>query len=276
MRTMETPTLKPPPGSCDCHIHIYDERYPLAPTATFKPPHAPVPQYRDVQTALGLERAVVIQPSGYGLDNRCTLDAMAQLGGAARAVVVIPPDTPDAELERLHNLGVRGVRYLMLMKPVMTWDSLQAMAGRIAPLGWHIDLQFDGREFAQHEAMLAKLPCDLVIDHNGKFLEPVAVDDPAFRSLLRLVDSGDVWVKLSAPYETSKSGPPEYPDVSALARALVKANPERCLWASNWPHPNQDPAPSSAAMLDLLWRWVDDDATREKILVANPAALYGF
>ncbi|WP_280154816.1 amidohydrolase family protein [Piscinibacter sp. XHJ-5] len=273
---METPTLQAPAGSCDCHIHVYDDRYALAPTATFKPPAAPVAAYREVQAALGLERVVVVQPSAYGFDNRCTLDAMAGFGAAARGVAVVPTDVSDEQLERLHDQGVRGIRYLMLMKPVMGWDSLETMAARIAPLGWHIDLQFDGREFAQREALLSRLPCDLVIDHNGKFLEPVGVDDPAFRSLLRLVGSGDVWVKLSAPYETSKAGAPGYDDVSALARALVKAHPARCLWASNWPHPNQDPAPSNAAMLDLLLRWADDQATRDSILVSNPALLYGF
>ena len=272
---MDTPTLIAPPGACDCHMHVYEDRFALAPTATFKPPHAPVSDYRKVQAALGLQRMVVVQPTSYGFDNTCTLEAMAAFGPQARGIVVIRPDTGEAELQRLHALGVRGVRYMMVFGGVLPWASLEAMAARIQPLGWHIDLQLDGRDLPQHAAMLARLPCDLVIDHNGKFLEPVPPEHPGFQTLLRLLDSGRCWVKLSAPYETSKVGPPRYDDVSVLARALVQANAGRCLWASNWPHPNIDPAPSSAAMLDLLLHWADDDATCRAILVDNPARLYG-
>jgi D-galactarolactone isomerase len=273
---MDIPTLKAPSGTCDCHMHVYEDRFAIAPTATFKPPHAPVSEYRKVQAALGLQRMVVVQPTGYGFDNTCTLEAMVALGAAARGIVVIRPDTSEAELRRLHTLGVRGVRYMMLTGGVLPWDTLEVMATRIQPLGWHIDLQLDGRDLPLYEDMLRRLPGDLVIDHNGKFLEPVQPDHAGFQTLLRLLDSGRCWVKLSAPYETSKAGPPRYDDVSVLARALVKANPERCLWASNWPHPNIHPVPSSAAMLDLLLHWADDDATRRRILADNPAQLYGY
>ena len=142
---MDTTT---PPGACDCHIHVYDPAYPLAASATFKPPHAPVDAYRAVQRALGLQRVIVVQPTGYGFDNRCTLEALAQLGTNARAIVVIAPDTPDAELRRLHALGVRGVRFMMISGAggVLPWDALEPLAARIAPLGWNINLQLDGRE----------------------------------------------------------------------------------------------------------------------------------
>jgi len=270
------PQLKAPAGSCDTHMHIYDAAYTFAPTALIKPPPAPLLAYRDIQRQLGLERVVVVQPSGYGFDNSCTLDAVAALGANARCVVVPQPDVSAAELKRLHAAGARSVRYFMLPSGVLPWDSLEAMAARIAPLGWHIDLQLDGRDLAQYAALLSRLPCTLVIDHNGKFLEPVGVDHPGFRTLLTLLAGGRCYVKLSAPYETSKLGPPHYADVGVLARALVQANPERCLWASNWPHPNHHPQPSCAAMLDLLLEWADDDATRQKILVDNPARLYGF
>jgi D-galactarolactone isomerase len=270
------PQLKAPPGACDTHMHIYDARYAFAPTAVIKPPPAPLSAYREMQKQLGLTRVVVVQPSGYGFENSCTLDAVAALGANARCVVVPRPDANAAELKQLHAAGARSVRYFMLPSGVLPWDTLEAMAARIAPLGWNINLQLDGRDLAQYEAMLARLPCTLVIDHNGKFLEPVGVGHPGFRTLLRLLDSGRCYVKLSAPYETSKLGPPHYADVGVLARALVAANPERCLWASNWPHPNQDPQPSSAAMLDLLLEWAGDEATRRKILADNPERLYGF
>jgi D-galactarolactone isomerase len=273
---MDTPMLKAPAGTCDCHMHVYEDRFTPAPTATFKPPHAPASEYREVQARLGIDRVVVVQPSGYGFDNSCTLQAMATFGDAARGIVVIPPDTPDVELDRLTQIGVRGVRYMMVIGGGLKWDSLETMAARIRPFGWHINLQLDGRALPQYEEMLKRVPCPLVIDHNGKFLEPVLPEHPGFQTLLRLLDGGNCWVKLSAPYETSKVGPPNYDDVSLLARALVRARPDRCLWASNWPHPNVHPTPSSAAMLDLMLSWADDEAARKQILVTNPAALYDY
>lgn len=273
---IETPKLLAPPGACDCHMHIYEERFPLAPTATFKPPDAPVSAYRKVQRELGLTRAIVVQPSGYGFDNRCTVEALAQFGPDARGVAVVRPDVAEAELERLTHAGVRAVRFHMLGGGVLPWDALEGLAARVLPFGWHVQLQLDGRDLPLHEARLSRLPGTLVVDHVGKFPQPLAPEHPAFRALLRLLDSGKCWVKLSEPYSTSKVGGPHYEDVGMLARALVRANPERCVWASNWPHPNWNPAPSTATMLDLLLEWTDGESTRTRILVDNPAALYGF
>lgn len=257
-------------------MHVFEERFPLAPTATYKPPDAPASAYRKVQSELGLSRVVVVQPTGYAFDNRCTLEALAQLGPDARGVAIVRPEVTDAELERLTGAGMRGVRFHMLAGGVLPWETLEGLAARILPYGWHVQLQLDGRELPLYETRLRNLPGNLVFDHNGKFLEPVTPEHPGFRVLLRLLDSGKCWVKLSAPYETSKAGAPHYEDVGILARALAKANPERCVWASNWPHPNWNPAPSNAALLDLLLDWTDGEATRAKILVDNPAALYGF
>jgi D-galactarolactone isomerase len=257
-------------------MHIYEDRFPLAQTATFKPPHAPVSEYRKVQRDLGLSRAIVVQPTAYGFDNRCTVEAIAQLGSTARGIAIVRPDVTDAELERLTGAGIRGVRFHMLAGGVLPWDALQGLAARVMDFGWHVQLQMDGGDLPRRETQLKSLPGNLVIDHNGKFLEPVTPEHPGFKVLRGLLDSGKCWVKLSAPYETSKVGGPHYEDVAIVARALAKANPERCLWASNWPHPNQNPAPSTAAMLDLLLEWTDDVASRTKILVDNPATLYGF
>jgi D-galactarolactone isomerase len=275
--SIDKPKLAAPAGSCDCHMHIYEDRFPLAPTATFKPPNAPPSAYRDIQRNLGITRAIVVQPTGYGFDNRCTLEGMAALGSGARGVAVVSPDVADAELRRLTDAGIRGVRFHMQPGGVLPWDALEGLAAKVEPFGWHVQLQLDGRELPQHEARLKKLPCALVVDHVGKFGQPGTTPEHAgFKTLLRLLDTGDCWVKLSAPYETSKVGAPRYDDVAALARALAKANPERCLWASNWPHPNQKIVPSTAAMLDLLLDWIDDGATRTRVLVDNPAELYGF
>jgi D-galactarolactone isomerase len=273
------PRLSAPPGACDTHMHFYGpwNKYPLAPTASFAPPLATFEEYRTVQRRLGLKRVVVVQPSGYGFDNRCTLDAIKQLGDDARGIVVVDTSVTDDELQQLTDLGARGIRFFMFPGGVLPWEILDEMAARVNEFGWHVQLQLDGRELPDHVAQIRSLPGRFVIDHVGKFIEPVTTSERAFKMLLALVDSGQCWVKLSAPYETSKKGPPLYSDVGELAKALVKASPERMLWASNWPHPcAPDSLPDDAVLLDLMLDWADDDATRKRILVDNPAELYGF
>ncbi len=272
------PRLKAPPGTTDTHMHVFEARFPLAPTATTKPPEAPVRDYLKVCERLGIERYVVVQPSGYGTDNSCTLEAIAAMGEGARGIAVVDESVPEAELQRLDKAGIRGLRFHMLPGGVIPWESLPPLAERIAPLGWHAQVQLDGRLLPERESMLAGLPCTLVIDHVGKFLEPVPTDHPAFRSLLQLVDRGLTYVKLSAPYEVSKVGPPLFDDVGALAKALIGAAPERMLWASNWPHLGspRERYRDEALLLDLLLDWAPDNAVRDRILVENPAKLYGF
>src|SRR6266542_1467856 len=182
---MHPSTFRVPADACDCHMHVYEDRFPLVPQATFKPPHAPLTDYLQVQRALGLSRAVIVQPNGYGFDNRCTLEALSALGDTARGIATVPPDVTDVELARLTRAGVRGVRFHLLPGGMLAWDSLEPMAARIAAFGWHVQLQLDGRELPRYEAALRRLPVPLVIDHNGKFLEPVAIDHPGFKSLLR-------------------------------------------------------------------------------------------
>ena len=262
-------------GACDCHVHIYEDKFPLLPDIAWVPTNLPVSSYRKVQQALGLDRAVIVQPTGYGFDNSCSLDALKQLGSAARGIALVAPDATDSEFQRLHAAGMRGVRYMMIGGS-LGWDTLEPMAARLADFDWMVNLQLDGRKIPEHEEVLKRLSCKLVLDHNGKFLEPVSPNHPSFQSLLRVLDSGKVWVKLSAPYETSKQSAPKYEDVSILARTLAENFPERCLWASNWPHPGRNPLPSEVDLYDLLFSWATSDTTRQKILVDNPAKLYGF
>ena len=231
------PKLKAPSGTCDTHMHVYDPKYPKAPTAKIDPPAAPVSAYRKMCERLGIERTVVVQPSTYGKDNRCTLEAVAELGPNARCIVVVDENVTDAELDRLTRLGARGIRFFMLPGAPLPWEILETMSARVAPFGWHVQLQLDGRDLPDRETILNRLTSTLVIDHVGKFLEPVPLDHPAFRVLQKLVDGGRTWVKLSAPYEVSKAGPPNYNDVGTLAKTLAKAAPDRMLWATNWPHP---------------------------------------
>lgn len=278
MTTLTHPTLVVPPGATDTHMHVYDTAVPAVPGAPALPGHFPAEAYRAMQRRVGLARVVVVQPNAYGADNRVTLAAIATLGPGARGVAVVRPDVSDAELERLTAGGIRAIRFFALPAGVLSWEVMDEMAARVHPFGWSAIVQLDGRTLPEREAQIARLSGRFVIDHTGKFLEPVAPDHPAFRALLRLVDTGRCWVKLSAPYETSRTGPPRYQDVGALARALVKHAPERMLWASNWPHPSEPMGkkPDEAALLDLLLEWAPDAATRRKILVDNPAELYGF
>jgi len=270
------PKLRAPPGACDTHMHFYDARFPAAPAALITPDDARVEDYRRVQAHLGLERVIVVQPTTYGLDNSCQIEAMHSFGDDARAVFVVDRDVPDAELERLTGLGGRGARFHMLPGGAVPWDQLEDVAARVNAFGWHIQLQLNGRELPERAALLTRLPCPLVIDHVGRFTPPVSPDHEAFRVLLRLLDSGRCWVKLSAPYESFGDAPPCYEEIAVEARTLVRAAPERMLWASNWPHPGKDWMPDDAEHLDLLLDWVDDEATRSRILVSNPARLYGF
>jgi D-galactarolactone isomerase len=276
MIAAEKPRLKTPPGACDCHMHIYDPRFAADPSWPLALPNAPVAAYRNVQSELGLSRVVVVQPNGYKFDNACAEEAVRELGPFARGIATVRPDVADAELQRLTRAGFRGARCHMLKGGYLSWDDVDVIAARVQPYGWHIQVQLDGRELPQHEARLSRLPVDVVVDHNGKFLEPVSTSHPAFGVLLHLLESGTCWVKLSAPYETSKAGPPDYADVGTLARALAAANPDRCVWATNWPHPGMNPVPSTAGMLDLLLDWTDSDDVRRRILVDNPGRLYGF
>jgi D-galactarolactone isomerase len=272
------PRLKAPPGATDTHMHVYAPGYAAAPTAVVPPPNAPVSAYLKVRERLGLSRSVVVQPSAYAFDNSCTLDAIAALNGSARGIAVVREEADDDELRRLHEGGIRGLRFHMLPGGVLGWESLPPLADRAAELGWHIQVQLDGRTLPERAAVLAALPGTLVIDHVGKFLEPTSPSDPAFRLLLDLVEGGRTYVKLSAPYEVSKTGRPRYEDVGALAKALVKAAPERMLWATNWPHIGtpKERRPDEAELLDLLLEWAPNEDDRRKILVDNPARLYGF
>jgi len=188
----------------------------------------------------------------------------------------VEPAVTGDSLQALHDGGARGVRFMMAGGGVLHWEALESVAALIQPLGWHINLQLNGCELPQHIDRLGRLPTPLVVDHIGKFTPPPGSGTASFRALRTLMDSGRCWVKLSAPYESSRSGPPTYDDVSLLATELARDYPERCLWASNWPHSNQHPVPDSSALLTLLSAWVPTTAVRKRILVDNPCVLYGF
>ena len=265
-----------PSGACDTHMHIYDSHYPPAASSLLRPPDATVDLYRRVQSALGLQRVVVIQPSTYGLDNSCTLDAVAEFGADARAGVVVDDHVSDAELQDLTRRGARGARFHMLPGGAVPWEIMPAVANRVAGFGWHIQLQLNGHELIDRFDALVALPTPLVIDHVGRYMPPVGPDDARFGVLLRLLDTGRCWVKLSAPYESAPDSTHEYAAVSRLVHALVEHAPERMVWATNWPHPGQVDPPSISDLSRLAFEWMPDESDRRRILADNPAELYAF
>jgi len=273
---ISAPRVPTPPNACDTHMHIYEPGYQLRPEASHPSQPGTLAHYREVQKKLGLTRTVIVAPSGYGADNTCTLEAMAKLGSSARGVAIVDPAAPDAEIDRLTKGGMRGIRYHM-RGGVLTWDTMPRMAARVAAFGWHVQLQCESRELSEHEAIITRLPCDLVIDHMGRFEAATPADDKDWRLLMKLLATGRCWVKLSGPYYGSKSGPPLYADKARIAKELIKAAPERMVWASNWPHPSyKKNFPDEGKLLDTLAEWTQDEALRKKILVTNPAKLYGF
>ena len=274
----EPPKLKAPPNACDCHMHIYDSRFPVAPNAKLRPPEATVDAYRPFQKRIGTTRNVVVTPSTYGTDNSVTLDAMAKLGGTARGVAVVDTSVTDAELKRLNDQGIRGIRFNLVQSGASTIEMLEPLSKRVNDLGWHVQIHMLGEHIIENTDLLQRLPSPIVFDHLARIPQPAGVDHPAFALVLKLLDKDRAWVKLSGAYQDTRTGPPAYADVSKVARAYVKAAPERLIWASDWPHPTEkaDAKPDDAILFELLADWAPDEAVRNQILIDNPAALYGF
>ena len=273
------PRLIAPPKACETHSHIIGpaDKYPRVPGR--KPNFGgSIEAYETLLKRLGMERCVIVQPSIYGRDNRCTLDAIAHFGQSrARGVAVTAKDVSRDELQRLHDGGIRGLRFFLLVNEFVMSDAPD-MARRIAPLGWHLQVQDRGNWLPEAIPILEKLPVDIVIDHIGRTPPENGVNDPGFQALLRFMETGRCWVKISAPDLASLDGPPHYADVGDKVRALVSVRPDRLVWAANWPHPNHTPGnkPEEADSLDALLDWVPDTAIRNAILADNPGILYGF
>lgn len=274
----DAPSLELPAGACDCHMHIIDRRFRFAEGALRFQGDATVADYRAVQERTGLSRAVVVQPSHYGTDNTCLLSALDELGKDARGVAVVGPSVSDSELKELHERGVRGIRCRMTDRPALDWNDIPLLANKIEKLGWHLQLQMDGRELAGRRSFLEDLPCDVVVEHTGKFFGPVELDHPGCRALLQLLDTGRVWVKLSGLYNTSKVGPPSYEDLKPLTLLLLKHAQQRMVWASDWPFVLTEGCsrPDVHDLLRVMLDWVPEEDLRRKLLSRNPEALYGF
>ena len=277
---LPAPKLQVPADACDCHMHIFEPRFPARADTPYPPPVATVADYRRlVQDRLGVSRAVVIQSVTHGTDNSNLVAALEAFEGRARGVAVIAPDVDDAELARLSACGVRGIRFEMATG-VLPWTALETIAARIAPLGWHIDLQTDGRGLPDLVDRLLDLPCPVILDHYGKFADALPVEHPAVAAALRLLASGKGWVKLTAPYAGRHGRPEPWPELIPIARAYLATAPDRVVWGSEWPQSMlpyfKVPIPDLALLLDLLLDYTSDEAMIERLLVANPAALYDF
>lgn len=279
------PALKAPPGACDCHCHVFGpiKRFPYVVERNYTPPESPLEAYRKLLDHLGIERTVLVQPSVYGTDNSAHEDAIRRMAGRARGVAVVGPEIDDAEFARLDAVGFRGLRFNLVHTGGSTpLDQLERLSARAASVGWHVQLYLRGRILPDICSRLAALPTQIVIDHMGHFEGDQGTGQPGFEALLRLLEGGRCWVKL-CPYRFDHSGFP-YAKARVFARALQKAAPERLVWGTDWPHPDvpgdrpgeNGPMPDDGDLLDALGDWFEDAATIERILVANPARLYGF
>jgi len=272
------PDLPPPAGSCDCHAHIFgpESLYPYMSNRSYTPPDALLSSYMALLNTLGLDRSVIVQPSVYGTDNRVTLDAIKREGENFRGVVVVDENVTSEELTRMHEIGVRGVRLNLLFKGGMSLSAVCQIADRIKTFGWHLQFLVDVSTFPEHDT-LKKLPVDIVFDHMGHLPTSKGVNDPGFVTLLNMLDSGKAWVKMSGPYRITCTGGYPYQDVTPFAKAIIETNPERAVWATDWPHPAiQTPMPNDGDLLDLLHEWVPDNEMRKAVLVDNPSKLYDF
>jgi 2-pyrone-4,6-dicarboxylate lactonase len=277
------PAFKMPANACDTHAHVMGpaSRYDYSPARVYTPPDCLPDQYRHLLDTLGVERAVLIQPSVYGTDNSAMLDAMKADPKRLRGVAVVDPSVSDAGLKSMHTLGVRGVRVNIVdvkdRKPgTLPLDVLRPLAARIAPLGWHMEFLMHANEFPDLDKTFSDFPVPVVLGHLGYMKGCPGMDNPGFQALLRLMQSGKAWVKLTGPYRISAQDIP-HADTVPYAHALLKANAAQVIWGTDWPHVmHKGQIPNDGDLTNLLLDWVPDEKQREQVLVANPARLYGF
>jgi 2-pyrone-4,6-dicarboxylate lactonase len=279
---VKPPRLKVPAKACDAHIHVVGpfDRYPMVPQFDFTCPEATAPMMRDFLGVLGIQRAVIVHITFSGTDPQITLEAIAGMEGDARGVIILDLETPDVEMERLTEGGIRGARLTPLFGEEISAKSFTTLANKIVPYGWHIQyMPADPDQWLALAPLLRALPVDVVIDHMAWRTWKVGegLDQPGFKALRDLMESGKVWVKLGGMYRCSRE-PAPWPHTFAFGRALVETNPDRVVWGSDWPHVRMwnTPMPEDDAILDWLGELDLDDAAIAKILVDNPAALYGF
>ncbi len=278
------PAFRAPPGSCDTHFHVFGpaERYPYGSDLRYAPPQAPLADYLALAERLGFERFVFVQPSAYGRDNRCMLDAMQEMGARCRGIVDIDENAPDAELARLDKLGVRGVRInVSPVKPpepgfgATMLSRIRRLDARCAEIGWHLDFLTPGWLTQELLPVFDGLKVPFSVAHMGMFLARNGVAQPGFREFVGRLKAGmRCYVKLTGVYRMSQA--PGFADADPFARALIEAVPDRLIWGSDYPHLSFADKVGTIELFNLLARWAPDEVTRRRILVDNPRALFGF
>lgn len=276
------PRVQLPAGTTDCHCHVYEDsgRYPLVSPRSYTPALAPLEDYLSMCDTIGIERTVQVSASVYGYDNALTEDVIRRLGQhRARGVAGLAPGTPAGEIERLHEAGFRGVRLSTHVKGYGGTEAISVIAPVLRPVGWHVQLHvLRIQEIADLEAVLLRLPVPIVFDHMGGVRGAENVDDAGFQALLRILRArDDCWVKISSWYRRSNVA--NFADMKVFAQALVDASPDRIVFGTNWPHPNLfggEAVPDDGHLVDVFCDWLPDAQVRQRILVDNPAALYGF
>ena len=272
-----TPRFRLPPGTCDTHAHIFGpfDRFPVR-NQSYLPASAPLSEYLRMHQVIGCSRGVLVQPSPYGTDNSALKAALKSGSFPLRGIALIDAGTTDAEIDELHWLGVQGCRiHLSANNAAAILPTLPALAARIRRVGWHLQFLPSLDELPDVDRPLLALPVPIVIDHFGMVAASGGTESPGFQTLRRLARSGQCWFKLSAPYRISAQ-PPGFADVVPLVHALLEAAPGRCVWGTDWPHPNASFMPNDGDLVDLLPAWIPDEQLRRKVLVDNPAQLYGF
>lgn len=275
------PKLKVPEGACDSHHHIFDPvNFEYRKRDNTNIPPATVSAYRMLKKRMGFDRNVIITPSAYGSDNRCTLDALTHMGHNTRAVISIDRLPAREEMQGMHRLGVRGIRFAITQASDFDSSFVRLCARELATLGWHICFWMKPELIVEFKSVLQELECQLVFDHRGSLPSDKGIEHPAFELLTSLMQKGKAWVKISSAYQNSIVGAPSYSDNIAIGKAFVEACSERVLWGSDWPHPseyiNKREMPNDITLLDLLAEQAMSDDLVKQVLVLNPAKLYGF
>jgi 2-pyrone-4,6-dicarboxylate lactonase len=280
MATPSKPKLKLPVGACDAHVHVFGPRarFPFAEGRSYTPSDAPKDLLFKLHEQLGIQHCVIVQPACHGFDNSVTADAIAATGGSYKGVGLVPLTISDAELRRLDAAGLCGARfhYMGHLASGPRIDEVITFAKRLAGFGWHLQIHMEASLIADLAPALRRSPVPVVVDHMGRLDASLGMDQPAFKALLTLLNDKNVWVKVSGADRVTREGPP-YRDAVQFARRLVTEFGDRCVWGTDWPHPNhQGPIPDDGTLVDVLAEIAPSDSARRTILVDNPQRFYRF
>ena len=274
------PRFTPPPLACDAHCHIFGpgSKFPYAKEAAYEPPDSPFEALQVLHRKLGLERAVIVHASCHGSDMRATLDGIARSKGAYRGTAIIDEKYTEKDFQRMHDGGIRAVRFNFVKhlggRPDMAF--FHRTVERVKAMGWHLILHLDATDLVEFQDLFKRITVPMVVDHMGRVKAAGGLQQEPFRILLSSLKNENIWVKVCGAERVSSMGPP-FTDAVPFAQALIAAAPDRILWGTDWPHPNVGAhMPNDGDLVDLFAQMAPDPAVQRRILVENPARLYGF